>query len=637
MAVVPHEEELATNPIDVEGEDRDEFHIARLAETFMEGEESIQHDVYPESDEDEDENGPPRVTNITRGDGSLYDKDKIGFKCVGSEKCEWQVYAASLPRDPMWTIRLIKDVHVCIPNGECEMFKVPVIARLFVDKIRDNPDYYLPAKIEEIILENWKISVTRPQCQSARRKALQWIELEYDMQFSRLRDYGAEILDANKDSVVVIDTVTSEDGKELFNRFYVCFDVLRRTWKDSCRPILGVDGCFLKHKIKGQLLVALGRDADNAIYPIAWSVVQVENTENWLWFVQRLKIDLGLNDGDGFIMISDRQKGLIRAVELELPKIEHRMCVRHIYANLKKNHASKKQMKPLIWNLAWSYNEAQFKQRLERIFAYDTVVYDEVMKSNPRRWCRAFYKIGNYCEDVDNNFTESFNKTINKAREKPFVAMLEMVRRLAMIRIAKRLDLAYSHKGICTPYVKKFLAKEHKIAAACKVSSSTNGMFEVRVSGDTHRVSLKKYTCTCMKYQICGIPCEHAYGVILNKKLTPEDYVCQWFRTNMWKRNYAEGIVPQRGARFWPISEGGSVDVPPDPAQTGRKKITKADKKRKKGVNESPTKKKPKQKKRIMHCRVCGSAEHNSRFHKKQNQPQAAQVDPSQGCITQEN
>lgn len=72
--------------------------------------------------------------------------------------------------------------------------------------------------------------------------------------------------------------------------------------------MLGIDGCFVKHKVKGQVLVALGRDADNAIYPVAWGVVQVENTENWSWFVRMVKEDLGLEDGEGFVLVSDRQK-----------------------------------------------------------------------------------------------------------------------------------------------------------------------------------------------------------------------------------------------------------------------------------------------------------------------------------------
>ena len=54
-----------------------------------------------------------------------------------------------------------------------------------------------------------------------------------------------------------------------------------------CRPQIGVDGCFLKSRMRGQLLVALGRDADNAIYPIAWAVVQVENKDNLVVFCEK--------------------------------------------------------------------------------------------------------------------------------------------------------------------------------------------------------------------------------------------------------------------------------------------------------------------------------------------------------------
>ena len=96
-------------------------------------------------------------------------------------------------------------------------------------------------------------------------------------------------------------------------------------------------------------------------------------------------------------------QGLISAVQHELPKIEHRMCVRHIYGNLKKKHGSKSDMKPYIWRLAWSYNEAEYQQNLDRIFNYDVGVYDDVQKTNPKSWCRAFYRLGPYCEDVENN------------------------------------------------------------------------------------------------------------------------------------------------------------------------------------------------------------------------------------------
>lgn len=105
-------------------------------------------------------------------------------------------------------------------------------------------------------------------------------------------------------------------------------------------------------------------------------------------------------------------------------------------------------MKPYIWRLAWSYNEAEYQQNLDRIFNYDVGVYDDVQKTNPKSWCRAFYRLGPYCEDVENNSTESFNNTITKARDMPFVPMLESIRRLAMARIAKRSAISHSHKGM---------------------------------------------------------------------------------------------------------------------------------------------------------------------------------------------
>lgn len=98
----------------------------------------------------------------------------------------------------------------------------------------------------------------------------------------------------------------------------MCFAALKKSWKAHGRPIFGIDGCFLKSGTKGQLLVAIGRDANNQIYPIAWACVQVEDTESWLWFIQKLKGDLNLRDGDGFTLISDRQK--VRWLYISLQK-----------------------------------------------------------------------------------------------------------------------------------------------------------------------------------------------------------------------------------------------------------------------------------------------------------------------------
>lgn len=107
-----------------------------------------------------------------------------------------------------------------------------------------------------------------------------------------------------------LGTITGEgnDAVTKFDRFYVCLASLRRTWLAHCRPIIGIYGCHLKNDVKGILLVAIGRDANNQLFPIAWSIVPVENIESWLWFIKLLKKDLNLDDGSGFMLIQTGKK-----------------------------------------------------------------------------------------------------------------------------------------------------------------------------------------------------------------------------------------------------------------------------------------------------------------------------------------
>nr|KAJ0197587.1 hypothetical protein LSAT_V11C700367560 [Lactuca sativa] len=92
-------------------------------------------------------------------------------------------------------------------------------------------------------------------------------------------------------------------GINYFKRFYVCFKAFKDGWKKKrCKKVIGLDGCFLKEQVKGELLTAIGRDLDNHIYPIAWAVVIVENKDNWSWLIELLVDDLDLGGGYTYLM-----------------------------------------------------------------------------------------------------------------------------------------------------------------------------------------------------------------------------------------------------------------------------------------------------------------------------------------------
>ena len=94
----------------------------------------------------------------------------------------------------------------------------------------------------------------------------------------------------------------------MFRRIFVYFEALKKGWRAGCRPIIGLNGCFLKGIVKGQVLVAIGKDGNNLIFPITWVVTEKENKNNWTWFMQWLVKDLRIEDnGKSLTIISDMQ------------------------------------------------------------------------------------------------------------------------------------------------------------------------------------------------------------------------------------------------------------------------------------------------------------------------------------------
>lgn len=76
-----------------------------------------------------------------------------------------------------------------------------------------------------------------------------------------------------------------------------------------------LEGCFLKSFYKGQLLVAMAKDGNNYMLPLAWAVVEKENKNSWTVFLKCIR-DVGLGEGGGLTLTTDMQKvyDLIRFV-----------------------------------------------------------------------------------------------------------------------------------------------------------------------------------------------------------------------------------------------------------------------------------------------------------------------------------
>ncbi|XP_056858366.1 uncharacterized protein LOC130507717 [Raphanus sativus] len=542
--------------------------------------------------------------------GGVKSEAKCGVEVdEGEIPCSWRIYCSYEESVDLWMVKTFQDVHSCFKDGRCKILSDTIIAKMFLNEVRNDP-LMKPKVIQEQIQLRYELITSIDQCGKAKNKALELIQDEYDEQYRRIKDYEAEILATNEGATTELRTVIGAGDLEVFDRFYVCFRVLKDTWKAHCRPVFGIDGCFLKSTTKGQLLAAVGRDANNQIYPLAWAVVHVENTESWVWFIQKLKMDLNLGNGDGFTLISDRQKGLLIAVDQELHKVEHRMCARHIYGNLKKSFPKSPQMKKLFWRIVESFNEPDYKANLKALKEYDNEVYEALMVRRPETCSRAFFRTSCTCEDALNNNSESYNSTLEKARSMPLVEMLETMRRQAMVRIDLRKVKSTNHKGKFSEKVGKVIALETKYRKDCRIYPGSTGEFEVTEGNNSYSVNMKKKTCSCRRWDLTGIPCRHALRVVHDRKnYKTENLVSDWYLTETWRKQYSDSLKPVRGIKFWKATGESSLEAPPrEKKSKGRKKKPQ---KRIKGINESPTKgKSVTRHSRVMHCSHCSMAGH---------------------------
>jgi hypothetical protein len=65
-----------------------------------------------------------------------------------------------------------------------------------------------------------------------------------------------------------------------FQRLYVSFAAMKMGFLQGCRPVIGIDACFLKGTYRGQLMAAVSRDANNSMYPLSIAVVEAETKES---------------------------------------------------------------------------------------------------------------------------------------------------------------------------------------------------------------------------------------------------------------------------------------------------------------------------------------------------------------------
>ncbi|GKD46555.1 heat stress transcription factor B-4-like protein [Tanacetum coccineum] len=307
-------------------------------------------------------------------------------------------------------------------------------------------------------------------------------QLQRELEYYMLRDYVVELQSTNPNTTVKITVERNTDPSlptRVFQRIYVCLGALKLGFKACRRDLLGLDGAFMKGPFPGQVLVAVGLDSNNKIYPLAYALVEAETKSSWCWFLQCLGDDIDLHPNSNFTFISDRQKGIIPTIKTVYPSAEHRYCLRHMHGNMKQGWCGQ-AYKDLLWKVASTTNVKDFEK------------------------CRAKSDL------LLNNICEVFNGKIVGGKDKPVITLLEYIREYYMKRIMNVQGVINKCIGPLTPTATRVMESIKKEAHLIKVQ--WNGINKYQVSGslgDPYVIDVVSMTCSCRKRKFIGIPCKH--------------------------------------------------------------------------------------------------------------------------------
>ncbi|XP_042511149.1 uncharacterized protein LOC122086418 isoform X2 [Macadamia integrifolia] len=277
---------------------------------------------------------------------------------------------------------------------------------------------------------------------------------------------------------------------------------------------MGLDGCHLKGRYGGVLLSAIAVDGNNGIYPIAFSIVEVENKDSWTFFLHCLDAALRLDDCDiGLTFGSDKQKGLADAISGIFPGAHHRNCCRNLYSKFKASFPGL-LLKTQFWVACKASKEFIFNKTME-IKGLNKAAYDWLLNSNhPSMWSRHAFDKRAKSDHVTNNMTESFNNWIRELRSKPILTLVDELRCKLMRRLDKRYKKAATMEGRVTPNIRKKLDMIIDESGFCNAIPLGTEEFEVIDGRSRMVVHLMNKTCCCKEWDGTGIPCRHAASAI---------------------------------------------------------------------------------------------------------------------------
>ncbi|WJZ85788.1 hypothetical protein VitviT2T_005306 [Vitis vinifera] len=426
------------------------------------------------------------------------------LECFDKE-CKWRVCATKLGISNMFQIMKFYSTHTC---------RLDMMSRdnrhasswLIGESIRETYQgvgcEFRPKDIVVDIRKQYGIQISYDKAWRAKELALGSIRGSPEESYNTLPSYCYVLEQKNPGTIT--DIVTDCDNQ--FKYFFMSIGASLAGFHTSIRPVVAVDGTFLKAKYLGTLFIAACKDGNNQIYPLAFGIGDSENDASWEWFLQKLYDALG--HIDDLFVISDRHGSIEKAVHKVFPHARHGVCTYHVGQNLKTKFKNPVIHK-LFHDAAHAYRVSEFNFIFGQLEMIDPRAARYLMDIGVDRWARS-YSTGKRYNIMTTGIVESLNAVLKNARDLPILQLVEELRNLLQKWFVTRQQQTMSMSTELTMWADGELRSRYNMSATYVVEPINSKECNVNYAGISAQVNLDTRSCTCRKFDLDHIPCAHA-------------------------------------------------------------------------------------------------------------------------------
>ncbi|XP_044500271.1 uncharacterized protein LOC123221497 [Mangifera indica] len=475
------------------------------------------------------------------------DNIRYELKCVHPQ-CKWRARATREQDGDYWVLRRMDETHTCprdqiLPHHRqagAESLGNILKSMFVVDRI------YRPKEIISDMADRYRIDISYTQAWRAKTYAINALRGSPEESFGILREYCHNLELKNPGTMARIDV----DLENRFKFFFMCMGCSIRGFQQFCRPVICIDASHLKGKYLGSLFIAVAKDGNNQIYPLAFGIGHKEGLDTWTPFLTYLRMCIG--DLPDLAIISDRHHSIIAAVANVMPHARHGFCNFHIKGNMRSQFKNTKHIEGLFWRAAKAYRLTDFQAAMNRIARVNPAAATYLTDIGYDRWARAHFGGWRY-NIMTTNIAESFNALTRTARALPITILVEFLRSTLQHWFFNRRNMAGQRSHPLTPWAEDKLARHVFKSANMIVKPINMQQYEVHDSRQqVFIVNLLYRTCDCGKFQRSQIPCAHAAAIARYNNLSDcVGWVSTYYSTEYLRRVYEEDINPLGDQSTW--------------------------------------------------------------------------------------